>query len=110
VEYIFKGLRRSVHESEPLRTTLARELDLADIDRVTVERESIDARRKPDVAYVYNLRFTVSRPGARLQQLLTSQVIASYQPEPLPEAEPRIALPPRPVIIGFGPAGMFAGL
>jgi len=110
LEYIYTGLRRSVHEAEPLRTTLVRELGLADIDRVMVERESIDARQKPDVVYVYSLRFTVAKPSPRLQQLLARKIIAPYQPERPPEPTPRIELPPRPVIVGFGPAGMFAGL
>lgn len=109
-QYIFKGLRRAVHEAEPLRTTLARELGLPDIAEVTVERESIDARKKPEVVYVYNLRFTVSQPSARLKHLLARQVIAPYEPERVPEPEPRFALPDQPVIIGCGPAGMFAGV
>lgn len=110
MEYIFTGLRRSVHDVEPLRTALARELDLPEIDKIIVERESIDARKKPDVAYVYNLRFTVSKPDVRLKHLLARKIIAPYEQERLPEPEPRITLPDRPVIIGFGPAGMFAGL
>ena len=109
-EYIFKGLRRSVFDSELLRQTLARQLDLPEIDQVTVEREALDARRKPDLDYIYNLRFTVSRTSERLQTLLDTGEIALFAPQPLPRLEPRLALPDRPVIVGFGPAGMFAGL
>ncbi len=109
-EYIFKGLRRSVFDSELLRQTLARQLDLPEIDQVTVEREALDARRKPALDYIYNLRFTVSRTSERLQTLLDTGEIALFAPQPLPRPEPRLALPDRPVIVGFGPAGMFAGL
>ena len=31
VEYIFKGLQRSVHEPEPLCATLARQLELPEV-------------------------------------------------------------------------------
>jgi uncharacterized FAD-dependent dehydrogenase len=110
MEYVFKGLRKSIYDSEPLRLTLAHRLDLPDVDRVTVERESIDARRKPDIYYIYNLRFTVPRTGARLQQLLSEGVISPYAPKLLPDPEPRLVLPDRPIIVGFGPAGIFAGL
>ena len=109
-EYIFKGLGRSIYNHEPLRLTLARQLDLPEIESVTVEREAIDARRKPAVVYVYNLRFRVSRPTPRLQRLLAKGEIALYTPPTLPEPERRIRLPERPIIVGFGPAGIFLGL
>lgn len=110
MEYLFKGLRKSIYDAEPLRLTLAHRLDLPEIDRVAVEREAIDARRKPSVVYVYNLRFTVSGGSARLQALLSQGKISVYAPRALPEPDPRIDLPARPIIIGFGPAGMFLGL
>jgi len=110
MKYVFKGLRRSVFDSEPLRLTLSRQLDLPEIDSVYVEREALDARRKPNVVYVYNLRFTVSGKTPRLQTLLSRGTIADYSPRVLPEPDPRIELPERPIIVGFGPAGMFLGL
>jgi uncharacterized FAD-dependent dehydrogenase len=108
-EYLYQGLRKSVHDPDPLRLTLARELDLPEIESVTVEREAIDARRKP-VVYLYNLRFRVSRATPRLEGLLARGVVSRYEPAPLPEPERRLRLPERPVIVGFGPAGIFLGL
>ena len=110
MEYVYKGLRRSIFDAEPLRQTLAQELDLPDVDAVVVERESIDARRKSRIDYVYNVRFTVSRETPRLHALLGDETIAAYAPWEMPAVESRIQLPEQPVIIGFGPAGMFAGL
>jgi uncharacterized FAD-dependent dehydrogenase len=109
-EYLYRGLRRPVSDREPLRQTLARELRLPEIESVTVEREAIDARRPPDVCYVYNLRFRVSRVTPRFQQLLARNKIQRVRSEPPRVPEPRVSLPERPVIIGFGPAGIFAGL
>ena len=110
MEYTFKGLRKSIYDAEPLRATLAKMLDLPRIEDITVEREALDARRKPQIDHVYNLRFTVSEPTQRLQSLLRRGMVGIYREEPLPEVEPRIALPERPIIIGFGPAGLFLGL
>jgi hypothetical protein len=109
-EFIYRGLRRSVLAREPLRLALAQQLDLPEIEGVSVERESIDARRKPDVAYVYNLRFRVSRVTPRLRDLLERGAIAHHAPPSLPEPERHLRLPAHPVIVGFGPAGMFLAL
>ena len=110
MEYQFKGLRKSIYGAEPLRVTLANRLGLPEIERVVVEREAVDARRKPHIDYVYNVRFTVSRPSAHLRSLVQKKEVSLYQKRSLPEPEPRISLPERPIIIGFGPAGMFLGL
>jgi hypothetical protein len=80
------------------------------VERVTVERESIDARRKPNIEYVYHVRFSVSEETPHLRQLVEQKKIVPYRPRPLAEVEPHIALPERPIIVGFGPAGMFAAL
>ncbi len=109
-EYVYRGLRRSAFDHEPLRLTLARQLELPEIERVTVEREAIDARRKPAVAYVYNLRFSVSRMTPRLDKLLAAGEIEVHAPPIRPEPERDLQWPARPVIVGFGPAGMFLGL
>ena len=110
MEYIFKGLRKSIHDGEPLRLTLANHLDLPEITSVTVEREALDARRKANVAYVYNLRFTVAANTPRLGALLAHGTVAPYTVAKLPPVRPTLMLPERPVIVGFGPAGMFASL
>ena len=109
-EFLYRGLRRPVSDHEPLRLALARELELPEIASITVDREAIDARRRPGVVYVYALRFRVSRVTPRLHQLLARGRIEPYRPEPLRPPEHRLSLPERPVIIGFGPAGIMIGL
>ena len=109
-EYLYCGLRQSVYDQQSLHAALVKELDLPQIERVTVEREAIDARRKPSVVAVYNLRFTVRSPGPRLNALLAAGTVEPYLATVLPEPERHLRLPERPVIVGFGPAGMFLGL
>lgn len=108
-EYLYQGLRQSVTDQQSLRAALGQALDLP-IERVSVEREALDARRKPEVVRVYNLRFAVRRDSPQLQALLKQGVVERYAPAVLPEPERHLQLPERPVIVGFGPAGMFLGL
>lgn len=109
-EYLYQGLQKSVHDPEPLRVTLARQLELPEITSVTVEREAIDARRKPRVVYLYNVRFRVSTMTVRLEKLLAAGEVMPYAPASLPEPSRHLRLPERPIIVGFGPAGIFLGL
>ncbi len=73
----------------------------ADIRDIEIARRSIDARRKPEVKFVYTLDFT---SGSDLP--LAGAPDLSYHP-PVPGPS---VLRSRPVIIGFGPCGMFCGL
>lgn len=109
-EYQYQGLRRSIYDSEALRQALTRHLGLTEITGVTVEHEAIDARRKPNIFYLYHVRFTVSRVTPRLESLISQGKVAVYTPPMLPPAERRLRLPEQPIIVGFGPAGMFLGL
>jgi hypothetical protein len=110
MEYLYQGLRRSVFEVESLRQSLVRTLELPEVDAVSVEREALDARHKAAIVYDYNLCFTVSKPSERLQTLLARGTVAPYVPQPLVAEPPTLRWSSEPVIIGFGPAGMFLGL
>ena len=111
-EYVCKGIRRSIYGSVSLKEVLGEHLDLPErlIDRVEVVREAIDARRKPRIEYVYNLRFTLDQSEPRASELLAQGMISPYTSEPIPEPTPRLSLPEHPIIVGFGPAGMFLGM
>lgn len=81
-----------------------RDLEIRDLK---ILRESIDARRKPDVRLVYTVSFecgeALDLPEARER---------TYRP-PFAKEELRAAADvsfPRPVVAGYGPAGMFAAL
>ena len=80
-------------------------------------RQSLDARKKPDIFYVYTVLVHL-RDEKREEQVLRQvrsrsaesvrivpYAYGSLIREPLPIAEPD-----RPVIIGTGPAGLFCGL
>ena len=80
------------------------------VRRVKLVRRSVDARKKPDIRIVYTIDVTVEgnedkilkRSGCKRA---TIAPVSFYKP---PKAT--FELKQRPVVIGFGPAGMFAAL
>ena len=91
---------------EKLRGKAERELRCP-VSELTVVRRSVDARKKSDVRLVYTADVAVRDEKAALLRSANASPVPTYRYEiPLPAAAPRH----RPVIVGFGPAGMFAGL
>ena len=93
-----------------LRRRAARLLHLheGDILDLKIVRRAVDARKKPQVRLVYTVDVAVKGDE---EAILNRCPKAKKAPEDRycpPEARP--AGEKRPVVIGFGPAGMFAGL
>ncbi len=92
-----------------LRALAARALNVPpqDITALRIRKKSLDARRKDDIHYVYTVGVTVRGDERRLVRRCRGAAIVHDKTYPIP----RIAPPQtRPVIVGFGPAGMFAAL
>ena len=74
-----------------------------EIEDVEIIRESVDARRKPDIKLVYTLDFSCREklrlPEARKADYDSLEKKVTREPDGL-----------RPVVAGFGPCGMFAAL
>ena len=93
-----------------LRKKAARVLGVrpADILGLSLHRQSIDARKKHDVHLVCTVRLTLNNEGAVLRRAprgVEAVADVPYAPPPLGRASP---LPP--VVVGMGPAGLFAAL
>ena len=72
-------------------------------------KRSLDARKKPDLFYVCSVALSLRGDEARLLQRLHDRDVLPYE-EPvyyIPPVEPPAL---RPVVVGFGPAGIFAAL
>lgn len=101
----------SVFEKAIKKKLKRRDIKISDI---TIAKESIDARKKPDVKLVYSLDFSCDEKlpldEAKVQDYdaLMFERIAACR-EKAASLEERGMLD-RPVIAGFGPCGMFAGL
>ncbi len=79
-----------------------------------VVRRSLDARRKEDIHFSYQLELDLDESaGAQQARLKRLHVKDAVWFEPQPADGPDFGkhdLPQRPIIIGLGPAGMFAAL
>ncbi len=112
---VLRGLTLDLDEPESLlRERAARRLRVPpeDIRHWAVVRRSIDAREKGHIRLVYTVEAALSGPPSRERQIVrrlhrpdVATADAPAPPTPTPGTEP---LPERPLVVGFGPAGMFA--
>ena len=77
---------------------------------LTLVKRSVDARKKPDIKIVYTVDVAVDGNENKILKQSgckrASVAPVSYYKVPKCKAEPK----QRPVVVGFGPAGMFAAL
>lgn len=106
-------LKTSLHYTEDsLRREIAKKLKIpaTDIRKITIKKQSLDARKKPDLYYVLTVDIEAAQESKILkkkQNLSISSVQKeSYQ---IPKSG-QLPLSHRPVIVGFGPAGLFCAL
>lgn len=100
------------HNAHQLQFEAAKMLRISHskIRKLTIVRRSIDARKKPDVKIIYTVDVAVEgsekkilkQCGCKRAALAPTVYYAPPKNIPAPEK--------RPVVIGFGPAGMFAAL
>lgn len=80
---------------------------------LSIVKKSIDARKKPDVYFVYQVAFTVG--GSTAKKLMNNKKLDAREYNPVKYEFPvmtplSVGESDRPVIVGFGPAGMICGL
>ena len=80
------------------------------VRKLKIVRRSVDARKKPDIRIVYTIDVTVEGNEKKIlrdcRNKRASLAPVSYYKVPKPKGLPKH----RPVVVGFGPAGMFAAL
>ncbi|MHB8254955.1 MAG: NAD(P)/FAD-dependent oxidoreductase [Acidiferrobacter sp.] len=101
------------HTEDDLARTICHALDIGRIDLIsyTIARRGYDARKPDQIVLVYTVDVLVRHPEAlRKRQRQNPRIIERPDTRYLPPTP--VAKPPRlrPVIIGLGPAGLFAGL
>ena len=100
------------HDVNQLYYEAARALKISNskIRGLRLVKRSVDARKKPDVKIVYTVDVAVDGSENKILKQSgckrASIAPASYYKVPKTNAVPRT----RPVVVGFGPAGMFAAL
>ena len=110
MKLIINNLRMSLDSGmEQLKKAAAAKAGLrsGDIKALKISKESIDARRKPDISRVYSV--VVETDGnIKLRHNDDVRILEESVEEVLIPGS--IKMNNRPVVIGSGPAGMFAGL
>ena len=103
------------HSNKSLVSAAAKKLGCtaAQIERCEISKKSVDARKKNDVSFVVSLDVTLKNPQdeRRLAARLAPNVGAITEPYTPPMRMQLDAAPTvRPIVVGFGPAGLFAAL
>ncbi len=79
-----------------------------------IVKESVDARKKPDIKFIYTVDFEVENEQALLAKAGKMKGVSLMQAPDTSYDVPLVNSDPsdteRPVIVGFGPCGMFAAL
>ena len=99
------------HHKEKLLEVLVRHLHVKKEDILSVEvvKRSLDARKKPELFYSYVLNVRVKNQGAVLKKKPKNTIPFEPRCYCMPDTLKK-APSPRPVVVGTGPAGLFAGL
>ncbi|MCP5345201.1 MAG: NAD(P)/FAD-dependent oxidoreductase [Pseudomonadales bacterium] len=102
------------HPPEALRTAVLRRLAIPEEDLLScyVFKRSYDARKKhTEISFVYIVDLEVRHEESILQRLQGDRhVMVAPDTRYHPVARAARDLPERPVIVGFGPCGLFAAL
>ena len=97
------------HTQEELEQKIRKTLKIGkhDLQEIELLRRSIDARKKSELKYVYQLDVKVKDENAVLRKAKSNQIVkAEKKPYVFPKSGEQ-TLVHRPVIIGSGPAGLF---
>lgn len=99
-------------EKEALRGAILSKLKINPKDLITFKifKKSIDARKKSAIVYIYTVDARLKNEVAVLKKGSKSGIIPSPDLSYQPVSPGNVLLNHRPVIIGMGPAGLFAGL
>ena len=77
---------------------------------IRIFRKSVDARKKPDVKIIYTVDVTVDGSEQKILKNSGCKRASAVTPQFYKVPKPTGVSGKRPVVVGFGPAGMFAAL
>ena len=100
------------HDTNQLWFEAAKQLKISasKVKKVTIVRRSVDARKKPEVRIIYTVDVTVDGNEKKILKAggCKRAALSEYSGYRLPRTS--VNTQTRPVVVGFGPAGMFAAL
>lgn len=110
MKLIIKNIRTSVDDDiEYIKQQTAKKIKVGtdDIKSIKIIKESIDARRKPNITLVYTV---MAETHSKIKFTANNDISMLDETPSPPLLQGNIPLDKKPVIVGFGPAGMFAAL
>ncbi|ETO98422.1 pyridine nucleotide-disulfide oxidoreductase [Lachnoanaerobaculum sp. MSX33] len=108
------SLQLNVHHDEnDLKKKLAKTIgcNIDEIEEYEIRKRSIDARKKPEISYSYSIDVSLLNEAKYLKKnkalSIAKPVVYAYEDVEKHEISEENK---RPVVVGFGPAGIFAAL
>ena len=108
------SLQLNVHHDEnDLKQKLAKTIgcNIDEIKNYEIRKKSIDARKKPEISYSYSIDVSLLNETKYLKKnkalSIAKPVVYAYEDAEKLEIQKESK---RPVVVGFGPAGIFAAL
>ncbi len=101
-------IEKPIRDQIEIRDLVAKYLKISptEIGEVKILRESLDARKKSNLKFIYTLAIRLVEASA----VLKNAGLSLYEPPQPPKIDFIHHFDARPVIIGSGPAGLFAAL
>lgn len=113
--YIIQNIKLSIEASKDEAFAIAKHRLLKffsknTIGEMSIYKTSIDARKKENICFVYSVSAKISA-GARVdEKTLAKEGIVPLQEDSLDVVFGEEQMADRPVVVGFGPCGMFCAL
>lgn len=99
----------AVHTKKQLEQKIKKEVHYAQFQTYEIFKRSLDARKKDQISYVYTVDVEMEREQEFLKRNKNSKITKVEKKQyHIPVCKKEI--PARPVVIGMGPAGLFAAL
>lgn len=100
------------HTNEDMKKNIAKQLKISENEIISyaIVKKSIDARKKSDICYVYQVEIKVKDEIKIMKRIHNVNISIGEKPEYRFKPSGQEELKLRPVIIGSGPAGLFCAL
>ncbi len=98
------------HSKEDLLNKIYKLLKVNAIESYSIYKQSIDARKKQELKYIYSVDVLVNNESKILDRIKSNDILAIKEKEYEFKVNGNEELDHPPVIVGMGPAGIFAGL
>lgn len=98
-------------DKEELAAKAAKKLKISpeEIQEIRILKESVDARKEP-LKFVYSILLKTKNEGKILKSVRDKDISSFEEMEPEELRRGDIKLEKRPVVVGFGPCGLYAAL